>query len=623
MRILTLHVDWIKFKALKKALKSIPDLKDKTEHELKESLVILTAVEKADEKNLDQSIKDLVKNVQDVAKQVGAKTIVLYPYAHLSSDLASPASATKVLDSAANLLKKEKFKVDQAPFGYYKEFSLKCKGHPLAELSRSIKPGESAKEEESEALKAEKKLKSHWFIMDTKGKLHPVDKFNYSNYDNLKKFAKYEKEKVRAVTEEPAHVKLMRKHELVDYEPATDSGNFRYYPKGRLIKALLEEYVTKRVVAYGGQEVETPLMYDNAHPALAEYLQRFPARRYEIESDKRKFFLRFSACFGQFLMAHNATISYKALPFRIYEMTRYSFRREQSGELTGLRRLRAFTMPDVHAMCADIKQAMKEYQTRFKLSLDIQEKIGFNKEDFELAVRVTKDFYEKNKEFVEWLVKTYGKPALIEMWDERKFYFILKYELNFVDNNSKASALTTDQVDVENAERYGINYVSKDGSKKKPIILHCSPSGAIERVIYALLERAEKESKQGKNPVWPLWLSPTQVRICPVNDSYVGASEKLADEFEKNNIRVDIDDRVETIGKKIMNSELDWVPYTLVIGEKEAKSKELTVRIRETKKQTKMKTEKFIKEIKSKTEGMPFRMLPIPRLLTKRITFVG
>jgi len=622
MRILTLHVDWIKFKALKKALKSLPDLKDKSEHDLKESLVVLTAVEKADEKNLEDSIKSLAKNIKDVAKQVNAKTVVLYPYAHLSSDLASPASAIKILDSTAALLKKEKFKVNQAPFGYYKEFSLKCKGHPLAELSRSIIPGERA-EEESEALKAEKKLKSHWYIMDTKGKLNPVDKFNYSKNKNLEKFARYEKAKVRAVTQEPPHIRLMRKHELVDYEPASDSGNFRYYPKGRLIKALLEEYVTKRVIEYGGQEVETPLMYDNAHPALAKYLQRFPARRYEIESDKRKFFLRFSACFGQFLMAHNSTISYRNLPFRIYEMTRYSFRREQSGELTGLRRLRAFTMPDVHALCSDLKQAMKEYQTRFKLSLDIQKKIGFNKDDFELAVRVTKDFYNQNKEFVEWLVKTHGKPALIEMWDERSFYFILKYELNYVDNLDKASALTTDQIDVENAERYDINYVDKNGKNQRPIILHCSPSGAIERVIYALLERAEKESKQGKNPILPIWLSPTQVRICPVNDSFIKDAEKLADKFSENNIRADVDDRPETIGKKIMNSELEWIPYTLVIGEKEVKSKELTVRIRTSKKQVKMKTEKFIKEIKSQTEGMPYRMLPLPRLLSKRITFVG
>ena len=623
MRILTLHVDWIKFKALKKALKSIPDLKDKSEHYLKESLVVLTAVEKVDEKNLDQSIKSLVSNIEDVAKQVKAKTIVLYPYAHLSSDLASPASAIKVLDSAAKQLKKEKFVVDQAPFGYYKEFSLKCKGHPLSELGRSITPGEKARGEESAALKAEKKIKSHWFIMDTKGKLHSVDKFNYSKHKNLEKLAKYEKVKVRAVTQESPHIRLMKKHELVDYEPAADSGNFRYYPKGRLIKALLEDYVTRRVVEYGGQEVETPIMYDNAHPALAKYLQRFPARRYEIESDKRKFFLRFSACFGQFLMAHNATISYRNLPFRLYEMTRYSFRREQSGELTGLRRLRAFTMPDVHALCADLKQAMEEYQIRFRLSIDIQKKIGFSKDDFELAVRVTKDFYNKNKDFVEWLVKTYGKPALIEMWDERSFYFILKYELNYIDNLDKATALTTDQVDVENAERYDLEFTDKDGKKKRPIILHCSPSGAIERVIYALLERAEKELKQGKNPILPLWLSPTQVRICPVNDSFIKSAEKLAYELGKNNIRVDIDDRPETIGKKIMNSELEWVPYTLVIGEKEAKSKELMVRIRTTKEQVKMKIDKFIKEITSQTEGMPYRMLPLPRLLTKRVTFVG
>ncbi len=164
--------------------------------------------------------------------------------------------------------------------------------------------------------------------------MHDIDKFNFKDHDNLKKFSFYEKEKSRAVKGEPAHVTLMKKLEIADYEPASDGGNMRFYPKGRFIKKLLEQYVTRRVVDYGGLEVETPIMYDMDHPTLSKYLQRFPARQYQIESDKRNFFLRFAACFGQFLMAHDATISYKDLPLKIYEMTRYSFRREQSGELT-------------------------------------------------------------------------------------------------------------------------------------------------------------------------------------------------------------------------------------------------------------------------------------------------
>ena len=641
MKIITIHSDYIKFQPEKKAIKSAEEV-PKEQTEIKECLVILTAVEKADEENKENKenmnllVQKYIDNIKDIASQVKAKNIVLYPYAHLSSNLSSPDFAQETMKLAEEKLKSDesKFSVTRAPFGWYKSFELKCKGHPLSELSREIKisEGEAGKESqhaqsetktgaqvESQALKEEKKLQSFWYIMDTDGKLHDIDKFNFSKYKKLEIFSKYETVKDRRVTEEPLHVKAMKKLELVDYEPASDPGNLRYYPKGRLIKSLLENYVTQRVIDYGGMEVETPLMYDMEHPTLKRYLNRFPARQYQIDSDKKSYFLRFAACFGQFLIAHDSTISYKDMPYRIYELTRYSFRREQKGELTGLRRLRAFTMPDVHCMCTDIKQAMDEFKVRFNLCQDVQKKIGLDKDEFELAVRVTKEFYDNNKEFVENLVKSFGKPALIEMWEERKFYFVLKYELNYVDSLHKASALSTDQIDVENGERYNIQYTTSSGEKKTPLILHCSPSGAIERVIYALLEKAMIQ----ENPQLPLWLSPTQIRIIPVTENFNIYSTKILDMFSKENIRADIDDRPLHVGKKIREAEQEWIPYILVVGEKEEKSGKLTVRVRETKSQKEMNYEQLVDEINTKTKDMPFKTLSLPKFLSKRPIFVG
>jgi len=184
---------------------------------------------------------------------------------------------------------------------------------------------------------------------------------------------------------------------------------------------------------------------------------------------------------------------------------------------------------------------------------------------------------------------------LIEIWNDRFFYFVMKYELNFVDTLNKAAALATDQIDIENAERYGITYTDKKGKKQHPFILHLSPSGAIERVIYALLEKAAEQQKNKKTAMFPLWLSPTQVRVIPVSDKHLKAVEKIASEFEKKDIRVDIDDRTESIGKKIRASELSWTPYTVVIGDKEAKSKKLMVRDRASGDQKEMTTDALIK----------------------------
>jgi threonyl-tRNA synthetase len=322
-------------------------------------------------------------------------------------------------------------------------------------------------------------------------------------------------------------------------------------------------------------------------------------------------------------MLSNSTISYKQLPLRIYELTRYSFRREKSGELVGLRRLRAFTMPDVHAICQDLEQAIEEFKVRFKLCRDTLNEIGLSTEDYELAIRFTKDFYDKNKDLIVSLVKLHGKPALIEMWDERIFYFLLKYEFNFVDALSKASALSTDQIDVENAKRYDITFVDEKGKKQHPIILHCSPSGAIERVMYALLEKASMDEKKGRVPRLPTWLSPTQVRIIPVSEKYIDHSEKVAKQIEKENIRVDLDDRNLTVEKKIRYAELEWVPFICVVGSKEIDKKILTVRIREERKIKEMKIEELIEEVKKKIGNKPFKQLSLPRYLSKRPTFVG
>jgi len=618
VKILTLHSNFIEFEPKIKALKGAEEVK-KEKKRFEEVLVVFSAVEKTDESNPENVAKNTVSEIKDVANQIKCNNIVLYPYVHLTQTPSSPDIAKKVLDIIERTLKEENYSVSHAPFGYYKAFTISVKGHPLAELSRHIS-GEGG--DTSTALKEEEKVKSKWFILSPDGKLTDAKKFNFKNHKNLEKFYKYEIAKVRGVTETPPHVKIMKSLQLVDYEPGSDPGNFKFYPKGRLLKSLLETWVTKKVIDYGGMEVETPLMYDYEHPALKDYLNRFPARQYTLESAKKKFFLRFSACFGQFLTAAAANISYKNLPMKIYELTRYSFRLEKAGELVGLRRLRAFTMPDMHTLCKDLEQAKKEYENQFKLCMESLKDLGFSIHDYETAIRFTKDFWYENKDFIINLVKLVNKPVLIEMWNFRYAYFDPKFEFNFVDSMGKASALSTVQIDHENGERFNILYTDVDNKRKHPLILHCSPSGSIERVIYALLEKAYLESKDKKNAVLPLWLSPVQVRLCPINDSFLKYSEEISEELEKNNIRVDIDDKSESIEKKIRNAEMEWIPYIVVIGEKEKKSGKLAVRLRETGKVNSMELKELIKLITEKTKGFPFKPLSLSKLISKRPSFI-
>ncbi|NWJ29527.1 threonine--tRNA ligase [Marine Group I thaumarchaeote] len=617
MRILQLHCDHIEYTPTKKEIQSAEDIENPETKRFEEIVVAFVAIEDGDDSSVAQNAISQIKNSME---QIGCKKLLLYPYAHLSSNLAKPSIAITLLkemeENASDL------EVSHSPFGWTKSYNVKVKGHPLAESFKVITKNstDSIDNEEitSEALEGESKILSYWKIMSPDGTMINIGDFDFSNHKKLEILAKYESIKQRRVDESSPHVALMKKMTIADYEPASDSGNLRFYPNGRLIKSLIESYVTDKVKEYGGYEVETPIMYDSEHPSMISYFNRFPARQYNIDSDGKKLFLRFAACFGQFLMANQYQLSYKNLPFKLYELTRYSFRREQSGELVGLRRLRAFTMPDCHAFCKDMDQAIDEIKIRFDLSQSVLHELGIDESDYEMAIRFTEDFYNENKSAIEELVKKHGKPVLVEMWKDKFFYFVLKWEFNFIDNLGKASALSTDQIDVENADRYGIEFVDENNNKQHPIILHNSPSGAIERIIYVLLEKAAKDIKEGRKPQYPLWLAPTQVRVIPLKEEFNDFCETLTDKISSNNIRVDIDDRNESIGKRIREAEKEWIRYILVIGEKEVNSENLSIRDRQTGDVKELPFDDFLKEINEQTKGKPFTGLNLSKHLSKR-----
>jgi threonyl-tRNA synthetase len=639
MRLLQLHSDFIEYEPISKEIKDAEENVSKTIVRLEDLVVTLIAIEVNDDKDIVNNAVNEIKKYMDTVK---SRRLLIYPYAHLSSCLASPAVAAEIIKLVEQISKELLDEVYRAPFGWTKAFQIKVKGHPLAENAKVVTKQYSAttnasnnistdhsdattittqsEEKVSSALKAEEKLQSFWYVLQPDGKLTPINEYKFKNDEmNLRTLANYEMAKKRTVDEQPPHVRLMKKLAIADYEPSSDVGNMRYYPKGRLMKSLIEQYVTGRVMEYGGIEVETPIMYDSRHPSMESYFNRFPARQYNIIADGKRLYLRFAACFGQFLMAKDFQISYKHLPLRLYELTRYSFRREKSGELVGLRRLRAFSMPDCHAMCRDINQSKEELLKRFELSINVISALGLCIEtDIEMAIRCTEDFYNENKGFVNELVSRFGRSVIVEMWKERFFYFTLKWEFNYIDNLNKASALSTDQIDVENGKRYQIEFVDEDGSRKNPIILHNSPSGAIERVIYALLEKSAKISKSGKVPSFPLWLTHTHVRLIPVAKQHVMLCEKIATQLSSEQIRADIDDREESVAKKIRDSEIEWIRYTLVIGDKEMQKEKFVVRDRNEGRQREITLQELAEEINDQTKGKPYLPLNLPKFLSHR-----
>jgi threonyl-tRNA synthetase len=621
MRILTVHADFIEVEPKKQAIKDAEALQDERPKRYEEVLVVFTAVEEGDDESA--MAQRLSQESIAVAEQVKTKSILLYPLVHLTSKPSRPSVARAVIGGAEAVLNEKGYSASHSPFGWYKGYTLKCKGHPLSELSREIHGADAAKvdvkpvevEAVSKSLQQENALKSRFFIMDLHGNLHEVEKFDFSKYPKLAKLATYETKKVRAYEKEPPHIKIMKEHSLIDYEPGSDSGNFRLLPKGRLMKKLLERTITDWCVGYGALEVETPLMYDYEHPSLKKYLNRFPARQYVVISDEKKLFLRFAACFGQFLIAHDMVFSHRHLPMKLFELTRYSFRREQSGELAGLKRLRAFTMPDMHTMVSDLGMAREEFERQYDMGLRWNELMGL---ETEVAFRIQEDFYNENREWYVNMVRKGGKPILVEMFKERYAYFITKFEFNFIDSMEKASALTTVQIDVENADTYDINFVDHDGSKKRPYILHASISGSLERVIYALLEAEAMKMASGKKAMFPVWLSPTQVRVIPVGAGHKEAAIRDVGRLASRNVRVDVDDRDEPLGKKIRDAQKEWIPYIVVIGDKEMESGFLSVNVRATDEKMEMSLDELATLVEKANHGNPFEKLSLPAELSKR-----
>ncbi len=614
MKILAIHSDYIEVEPKRKAIKDADEKPEPLQAE--EALVVFVAAEEDDK--IDY-VEQLVEEVKDISEKVKTKSIVLYPYVHLTSKPSSPRLAKKILEKAEEKLIRGGFEVKKAPFGWYKAFTIKAKGHPLSELSRTISSSSEKKEEVSESLKAEEELVSEFYILTPSGELIPYEKYNYVD-QKFKDLVTYETKKVRVYEIAPPHIKIMQDLELIDYEEGSDSGNFRFYPKGRMIKKLLEKSINEFCINYGAHEVETPIMYDFEHPSLKKYLNRFPARQYIVLSDEKKLFLRFAACFGQFLIAHDATISYKQLPLKLYELTRYSFRREQSGELAGLKRLRAFTMPDMHTFAKDMNMARQEFEKQLEKSIEFLEQLDLYK-DIQVGFRIQKDFFEENKEWYFSLAKKVGKPIFVEMFSKRYAYFITKFEFNFIDAMKKASTLSTVQIDVENAETYDITYVDEDGNKKRPLILHASLSGSLERVIYALLEKEAMRIKEGKKAMLPVWLSPIQLRLIPVSEKHINYIKQLSEKLSNRRIRFDIDDREETLGRKIRTAQKEWIPYIVVVGDKEMESGTLSVTIRKTNEKKSMKLEELAEEIEKQNESYVFEPLNMPVEMSKRPVF--
>lgn len=610
MRLLLIHSDHIEYEAKKKT--KFAEEPCNPSDSFDEALVAFCAVEAPDEDGIEDVVAQAVASIGDMSKQTNCKQVMVYPYAHLSSDLASPDLAIEALKAMEMALGEGGFEVKRAPFGWYKSFSVTCKGHPLSELSRSISPSE-------DVVKPEKKKVTHnFFVMTPDGKSHDLKDF----VDESAFGALIKKETGIPVPAggEPIHVDLMRSKEFVDYEPVSDVGHLRWMPRGKLVRDLLADYALDMVLAHGASPVETPVMYDLADKAIFEHADKFGERQYRFKSGNRNMMLRFAACFGMFTIMRNMHISPNNLPMKMYELSTYSFRHEQKGEVIGLKRLRAFTMPDMHSLCKDMSDALQCFEEQLAMGWQTGQDFGTQ---LVAVFRCTEEFYKEYESWIQKIVAQSKVPILIETLSDRVHYWIAKIDLAAIDGQNRPIENPTVQIDVESSRRFGIKYHLNDGTEVYPPILHCSPTGSVERVFCAILENTANQ----KVAHLPTWLSPTQVRVIPVAERHGDAAGEIMQKLNAARIRADYDDREESVGKKVREAGMDWVPYVVVIGDSEAESGNLTVTVRmksEPNKPFKISCtlDELIKTVLDETENMPYRQIYTQRKLSMQPRYI-
>jgi threonyl-tRNA synthetase len=611
MRMLLIHADRIAYEAKKKTPVAEEDAVMAAG--MDDALAVFCAVESVDEENLESVVGQAADEIVKTAAQLDATRVMIYPYAHLSSDLSSPGAAIEVLKGLEETLaSRGDLTVKRAPFGWYKAFDLSCKGHPLSELSRTVLPAD-----EAAPKKAGKVIEHEFFVLTPDGERRdPEEYLESGGFGSL-----IRKEMGLGVQSggEPLHCELMRSKELVDYEPLSDVGHHRWMPRGKLVRDLLSDYVLSLVLPYGGMPVETPVMYDLSDRAINEHAGKFGERQYRFRSGNRDMMLRFAACFGMFSIMHDMHISPNTLPLKMYELSTYSFRHEQKGECIGLKRLRAFTMPDMHTLCRDMPQTLACFEEQLMMGWQS----GMDLETPLVGVfRCTRDFYEEHKDWVAKMVRQSATPMLIELLSDRVHYWIAKVDLAAIDGQGRPIENPTVQIDVESSERFDIKYYL-DGTEVHPPILHCSPTGSIERVICALLENTASQ----KVPALPTWLSPTQVRLIPVSDRNLDAVKAACSTLSDAGIRADLDDREESVNKKVRGAGMEWVPYVAVIGDREMEEGTLTVTIRRKSEPNRpyketLAVSDLIEAVRAETAGKPFRPLYTPRFLSVRPRFI-
>ena len=403
------------------------------------------------------------------------------------------------------------------------------------------------------------------------------------------------------------HRKIGKELELFAFSSAVGAGLPLWLPRGTQLRLQLEDFLKRIQKKYGYQQVMTPHIGGKQLYVTSGHYAKYGKDSFQpihTPQDGEEFLLKPMNCPHHCEIYKTVPRSYKDLPLRFAEFGTV-YRYEQSGELHGLTRVRGFTQDDAHLYCRP-DQLKDEFLKVMDIIFIIFKALDFENFEAQISLRdkVNRDKYigsEENWEKAETAIieacQEKGLKAKIE-YGEAAFYGP-KLDFMVKDAIGRRWQLGTIQVDYNLPERFDLEYTGEDNKKHRPVMIHRAPFGSMERFVAVLIEHTG-----GK---FPLWLTPDQVCILPISEKFNDYAREVARELEDADIRVLVDDRNEKIGRKIRDNELKRIPYMLIVGEKEAENREVSVRKQGEGDKGSMKIANFAALLNSEVEEMKNR----------------
>lgn len=374
------------------------------------------------------------------------------------------------------------------------------------------------------------------------------------------------------------------------YHEEAGAGLVFYHPKGALLRTIIEDYEKKEHLKRGYEMVITPHIMDVGLWKTSGHYDYYRENMYTFVAEEKELVLKPMNCPGHILIYKSKTRSYKDLPLRLFELGTV-YRREKAGVLHGLLRVRGFTQDDAHIFCLP-EQLSQEIKAIIDFVFETMKVFGFDNLDIELSTRPEKSIgsdedWQRATQALEAALKEKGLNYDLRA-GEGAFYGP-KIDIKLKDALKRTWQCATIQCDFALPKRFNLAYIDDAGKEQQPIMLHRVLLGSLERFIGALIEHYKAEL--------PLWLSPTQVLIIALKETVLAYAQGVKSKLESQHIRVDMDLRNDTLDKKIRNAEINKIPYCLILGEREAKQQQVSVRKKGSGDQGAVALEEFIEKL--------------------------